>query len=149
MLKLILSAGLGFGLLYTPMLVSAKSNAVQTSWRDNLAASGMDVVSFFSGKPQPGKAEFSTRYAGADWMFISQANKDLFLTNPEMFSPQYGGHCAWAAAKGKLAPGDPQYWFVEDGKLFFNYNARVQRRWERRRNRFIQQADKRWPAISD
>ena len=133
--------------LVTATSVWAAPDAVQTNWRDNLAAEGYDVVTFFSGKPQPGKAEFSTRYQGADWLFFNQANLDLFLTNPELFAPQYGGYCAWAAARGKIAKGDPDYWHIEDGRLFFNFNARIQRRWDRKRASFIARADRRWPKL--
>lgn len=143
----ILAACLGAGLLLSPVTVFAAPDGVYTNWRDNIAADGYDVVTFFSGKPQKGKLEFSTLYEGADWYFFSQANKDLFLTNPDLFAPQYGGYCAWAVAKGKLAPGSPEYWHVEDGRLFFNYNARIKRRWQKKRAKFIQSADKRWPVL--
>jgi len=147
MLKTFFAASLGVGLLLFPVSAFAAPDAVHTNWRDNVAANGMDVVSFFSGKPQPGKLEFSTLYKGADWFFFSQANKDLFLTNPEQFEPQYGGYCAWAVAKGKLAEGNPEYWAVEDGRLYFNYNARIQRRWDKKRVSFIEKADQKWPDL--
>ena len=147
MMKRLLTVFLGAGFLFSPISALAAPDAVYTNWRDNVAADGYDVVTFFSGKPQPGKLEFSTRYEGADWFFFSQANKDLFLTNPELFAPQYGGYCAWAVAKGKLAPGSPDYWHVEDGRLFFKYNARVERRWQKKRASFIRTADARWPVL--
>jgi len=141
------SAILGLGMVISPLSAFAASDAVYTSWRDNVAAEGYDVVTFFSGKPQFGKVEFAARYEGADWFFFNQANRDLFLTNPQLFAPQYGGYCAWAVGKGKLAPGDPEHWYVEDGRLFFNYNARIKRRWEKRRATFIRAADQRWPEL--
>lgn len=147
MIKRFLTAFMGAGLLLSPMAALAAPDAVYTNWRDNVAAQGYDVVTFFSGKPQLGKLEFTTRYEGADWFFFSQANKDLFLTNPELFAPQYGGYCAWAVSKGKLAPGSPDYWLVEDGRLFFNYNARIKRRWQKKRANFIKTADRRWPSL--
>jgi len=147
MIKRIFSAVLGAGLLLSPVMAAADSDPVYTNWRDNIAAEGYDVVTFFSGKPQLGKPEFTTLYEGADWFFFSQANKDLFLTNPELFAPQYGGYCAWAVAKGKLAPGRAKHWFVEDGRLFFNYNARIKRRWEKKRETYIPSADARWPDL--
>lgn len=143
----LLTAILSASLLFSPVSAVAAPDAVYTNWRDNIAADGYDVVTFFSGKPQKGKAEFATRYEGADWLFFNQANKDLFLTNPELFAPQYGGYCAWAVAKGKLAPGSPDHWHVEDGRLYFNYNARIERRWNKKRNKFIRDADKRWPSL--
>lgn len=147
MIKRFFTAVLGAGLLLSPIPAFAAADAVYTNWRDNVAAEGYDVVTFFSGKPQQGKAEFSTRYEGADWFFFSQANKDLFLTNPDLFAPQYGGYCAWAVAKGKLAPGSPDNWHVEDGRLFFKYNARIERRWQKKRAAFIRNADKRWLVL--
>lgn len=147
MMKRLFSALLGAGLLIAPVSVSAKTDAVHTSWRDNIAADGYDVVTFFSGKPQRGKLEFTTRYEGADWFFFSQANKDLFLTNPDLFAPQYGGHCAWAVAKGKLAPGSSEHWHVEDGRLYFKFNDRIKRRWDKKRSKYIKSADKRWAEI--
>ena len=149
MMKRIFAAVLGAGLLLSPVMASAASDPVYTSWRDNVAAEGYDVVTFFSGKPQKGKPEFTTRYEGADWHFFTQANKDLFLTNPELFAPQYGGYCAWAIAQGKLAPGRAEHWHVEDGRLYLNYNARIKRRWDKNRATFIRDADARWPAILD
>lgn len=146
-MKCILTAGLGLGFVLAPVATAAAADEVYTNWRDNIAAEGYDVVTFFSGKPQFGKAEFTTRYQGADWFFFSQANKDLFLTNPELFAPQYGGYCAWAVGKGKLAPGSAEHWHVEDGRLYFNYNARIKRRWQKKRDDHIDSADSRWPAL--
>ncbi len=143
----VLRASLGAALLLAPVASFAASDPVYTSWRDNVAAEGYDVVSFFSGKPQLGKAEYSTFYEGADWVFFTQANKDLFLTNPDLFAPQYGGYCAWAVAKGKLAPGRSDHWHVEDGRLYFNYNARIKRRWDKKRPTYISSSDQRWPAL--
>lgn len=126
--------------------VQAKEG-VYTSWQNNLAVSGYDTVSFFSGKPQLGKKAFSFDYAGATWRFATRGNYDLFKTNPEAFMPQYGGYCAWAVAKNKLAKGTPDYWHVEDGKLYLNFNARIQRRWEKDIPAFISAAEENWPKI--
>ena len=143
-------AALALGIAISPMAAMpafAKSDAVHTSWRNDTAVEGYDVVTFFSGKPQDGKAEFSASYKGADWYFFNQGNRDLFLTNPEQFAPQYGGYCAWAVSKGKLAPGRADHFHVEDGKLYMNYNARIQRRWLKGKANFIESANSRWPAI--
>lgn len=147
MIKRLLSSILGAGLLLSPMSAAAAPDSVYTNWRNNIAVEGFDVVTFFSGKPQQGKAAFSTRYEGAHWYFYNQANMDLFLTNPAQFSPQYGGYCAWAVAKGKLAPGKAKHWHVEDGKLYLNFSGRIKRRWHKEQASFIDMADTRWPAL--
>ncbi len=125
----------------------AEKDAIYTSWQNNLAVQGFDVVSFYSGKPQEGKAEFSTVYKKARWQFSSEANLDLFQTNPNAFIPQYGGYCAWAVANGKLAKGSSKYWHVEDGRLYLNFNSRIQEKWDKDRAEFISLANEKWPEI--
>jgi len=125
----------------------AKSDPVYTSWRNNLAVEGYDAVSFFSGKPLEGRDEFSETYKGAVWKFSSQANLDLFKTNPEAFTPQYGGYCAWAIAKDKLAKGSAKHWHVEDGKLYLNFNKRIKSKWDTNRPDYITRANANWPDI--
>jgi len=127
----------------------AAEPAIYTSWKNNLGAGGYDVVSFFSGAPVEGAPEFTADYMGADWQFSTQANLDLFQTNPEAFAPQYGGYCAWALAKGKLAKGKPQHWTIEDGKLYLNYNKRIKARWGKDKPGFIAQGDANWPEVLD
>lgn len=125
----------------------ADSDPIYTSWRNNDAVGGYDTISFFSGKPLQGNDEFQMKYKGAVWSFSTRANLDLFKANPDAFAPQYGGYCAWAIAKGKLAKGSPKYWTVQDGRLFLNFNTRVQKNWNTGRDGFIKQADDNWPTI--
>ena len=134
-------------MLMAPMAASAEQDQIYTTSRSNVAAGGYDVVTFFSGTPQEGAAEFSTTYDGAEWYFLTEANKASFIANPDKFAPQYGGYCAWAMSKGKFAAGKPKHWNVEDGRLFFNYNARIKRKWEKMREEFIIKADAQWTGV--
>ncbi len=133
--------------IFTPLAAQAEEAPIYTSWRNNVAVGGYDAISFFAGNPQEGKAEFFTTYQGAEWYFQTEANRDLFLANPTAFAPQYGGYCAWAIAEGKLAKGSPKHWYVEDGKLYLNFNKRIRDRWLADKESFIKEADSRWPAI--
>ena len=130
-----------------PLQAHADSPEIYTRMRDNLAVSGYDTVSFFSGKPQKGNEEITLEYKGARWNFATRANRDLFRTNPEAFAPAYGGYCAWAVAHDKLAKGSPKHWHVKDGRLFLNFNGRIQRKWDKKRDTFITKADEIWPDI--
>ena len=130
-----------------PISSAASADPIYTAWRDNDAIAGYDAVSFFSGKPLKGDGRYQADHLGATWTFSSQANLDLFKTNPDAFVPQYGGYCAWAAAKGKLAKGSPEHWHVRDGKLYLNYNSRIQQQWEQDIPGFIEQADANWPEL--
>lgn len=126
---------------------AAAADSIYTSWKNNLAVGGYDTVSFFSGKPQEGKKEYTLNHASAEWRFLNQGNLDLFKTNPDAFMPQYGGYCAWAVAHNKLAKGSPKYWHVEDGKLYLNFNARIKRRWEKDVLGYVHKAGDHWPEI--
>jgi len=145
MKTLMLSLALFFAAVSVVPVMAADS--IYTSWKNDLAVGGFDTVSFFSGKPQEGKKEFTFDYAGAEWRFFTRGNLDLFKTNPEAFMPQYGGYCAWAVANNKLAKGSPKHWYVEDGKLYLNFNARIKRRWEKDIPSFVSKAESYWPAI--
>lgn len=103
---------------------------------------------FAEGRPVRGRPEFTHAWAGATWHFASAANRDRFAAEPARYAPAYGGHCAWAAAEGYLAPIDPQAWRIVDGRLFLNYDRSVQRRWERDIPGNIARADRNWPQLS-
>ncbi|WP_416878176.1 YHS domain-containing (seleno)protein [Litorimonas sp.] len=147
-MKLLLISTALFGWVsLTPLAAQAADDPIYTSWRNNLALGGYDAVSFFSGNPQKGEREFSTIYKGARWYFQTEANRDLFVSNPSAFEPQFGGYCAWAISKGKLARGSPSHWYVEDGKLYLNFSERIRDRWLADKNDFISIANSRWPEI--
>lgn len=124
------------------------ADPVYTGFLSNKAISGYDTVAYFTeGKPVKGSAEFTTDYNGAKWQFSNAANLATFKSNPTKYAPQYGGYCAWAAAEGNLASGDPQQWNITDGKLYLNYNASVKKTWLGNKEHFISQADKNFPDL--
>lgn len=113
----------------------------------NVAVSGYDTVSYFQsdGVPVKGDARFAVKYNGAVWHFANQANADTFKANPNAYAPRYGGHCAWAiGANGRLAPGDPKLYKIVDGKLYLNFNKRVQKTWLGNIAGFISSGDVAW-----
>lgn len=114
-----------------------------------LALRGWDTVSYFDGKPVPGKAEFTKDWNGATWRFATAAHRDAFAAHPEKYAPQYGGHCAYGLAKGHLVTADPKLWKVVGGKLYVNYDKGVQKSWEKDQAKFIVDADKAWKELAD
>jgi len=126
----------------------AAKEPVYTGFLSNVAVGGYDPVAYFrEGKPVEGSSAFETEYQGYTYRFSSQANLDDFVADPDAFLPQYGGYCAWAVAQGATASGDPQYWRIVDGKLYLNYDADVQARWEKDIPGFIEKADANWPSV--
>ena len=118
---------------------------------ENIAVGGFDTVSYFQGDGVPviGNAQFAVEHNGAEFHFSSQQNADLFAANPDAYAPQYGGHCAWAMSRGSLAPGDPKLYKIVDGKLYLNFNERVQQTWLGDIPGFIAKSDPAWAKIPD
>jgi len=113
-----------------------------------IAIRGYDTVAYFTqGAPAEGAAEFSTDWEGATWQFASQEHLDLFVAEPEKYAPQYGGYCAYGVAKDGLVKIEPENWSIIDGKLYLNYNDKVQGLWEADIAGFIATADKKFEAL--
>lgn len=115
-----------------------------------VALGGSDPVAYFLvGEPRQGSPAFSADYDGAAWHFLSAEHRDLFVADPARYAPQYGGWCAFAAAKNAKAPTDPAAWRIVGDKLYLNYSIEVQRRWLTDPAGFIAAADANWPALRD
>ncbi len=138
------------GLIFSAMgsVALASADPVYTSRFSDVAVSGYDPVAYFTkGEPTKGSVEITTNYMGAIWRFSSEENAKLFLADPSKYAPQYGGYCSWAAAAGYTASGDPKRWKIVDGKLYLNYNGRIQKRWEKDIPGFIEQGNANWPDV--
>ena len=115
---------------------------------NGVALDGQDVVAYFTQNALvQGNSEYPYQWRGANWVFSSAANRDLFAANPEQYAPQYGGYCAKAAAGGVLATTVPTAWQIRDGKLYLNYSAEAQAEWRQDTATKIVQADANWPRI--
>jgi YHS domain-containing protein len=111
------------------------------------AVGGYDSVSYFTGRPLVGSDAFTTQYKGANFKFANARNLATFKANPARYAPQYGGHCAWAAANNYRFAGDPKVWKIVDGKLYLNYNKSVQAKWEQDIPALVTRGDANWVAL--
>jgi YHS domain-containing protein len=135
------------GLLLASSLVAAAS-PVNTGLFGKTAVKGYDVVAYHSEKRAvKGDSEYSASWQGANWHFVSAANRDRFKANPARYAPQYGGYCAFAVAKNDLVGIDPEAYTLVGDKLYLNYSKDIQRQWEADRQRFIESADRNFPAL--
>lgn len=130
-----------------PIAAYAAKSEIFTGIVEGVAVGGYDAVSYFSGKPMEGTAEFSTKWKDAEWRFASAENRDLFAASPEKYAPQYGGYCAYAVSKGATAKGDPNAWTVNDGKLYLNFNESVRTTWRTDILGNISKANQNWPKV--
>lgn len=127
------------------------ADPIYTSFFNQKAVYGFDTVSYFvgDGKPIKGSERFKTQWRGAVWFFSSKANLDKFKANPTQYAPQYGGYCAWAIAQGKLYRGNPKYYTLENGKLYLNYDKKINDRWLKKKAFFIKKANEQYPQLVD
>jgi YHS domain-containing protein len=115
-----------------------------------VALSGYDPVAYFTVKsPTKGQESISAKYQDVTYWFSSNENRSIFLAEPSKYVAQYGGYCAYAAALGKKAPGDPTQWSVIDNKLYLNYDARIQKQWLPNASASILKADALWDGIKN
>jgi YHS domain-containing protein len=128
--------------------VMAKEAPVYTPTFSNTAVSGYDPVAYFSEqKPVKGNSKISADYNGAKWFFSSIENRDKFVAAPEQYAPQYGGYCAWAVSQGYTASADPLAWRIVNNRLYLNYNAEIQKKWEMSIPELVKKADTNWPKV--
>ena len=90
---------------------------------EGVAIDGYDPVAYFDKEQAvKGTATHTCEYNNATWHFSSAENRDRFLENPEKFSPQYGGYCAYSIANEKLIVSDPEAFTIRDDKLYLYRN---------------------------
>jgi len=112
---------------------------------DSGALRGYDPVAYFTEqKPVKGSAQFTSNHNGATWYFSSAANKAMFDDNPEKYSPQYGGYCAYGMANGFVVSSDPAAFSLVDDKLYLNYSPGVRDTWLEDVPGNIDSADQNW-----
>ena len=129
------------------------SGAGQTArfieFRSKLALDGHDPVAYFkAGKPVKGLAGHALIWNGATWHFASADNKAAVRGEP-------AGLCARNTAaiapgrcrEGYTAKGDPDAWRIVDSRLYLNYNASVQKSWEKDIPGHIAKGDGNWPKV--
>ncbi len=116
--------------------------------KDNAAINGYDAVAYFKeGKPVKGSIGLNVMYKGANWLFSSKANADLFKAEPGKYEPQYGGYCAFGCSRGYKAKTSPDAWTIVNDKLYLNYNVDVRDTWNKDQEGYIKKADANWINI--
>jgi len=144
----LLLALLSMSAFIAPAVQAQSIDPVYTTFFSNKAIKGYDAVAYFTeGKPVKGDDDFSYNYLGAEWLFSSQEHLEMFKADPEAYAPQYGGYCAYAVANGETASAEPDLWTIHDGKLYLNYNRKINETWAADKEGFIEKADAAWPQV--
>lgn len=132
----------------TSLLLMAEAAQSTYATERGIAIDGYDPVAYFTtGKATKGDSAHAFAWNGAKWLFASSAHQDQFAKDPAKFAPQYGGFCAYGMSRGYKAVIDPQAFTIIDGKLYLNYDAKVQDTWRKHTAGYIRQADAAWPRV--
>lgn len=115
----------------------------------HLALEGYDPVAYFTdAKPVKGDAAISAVYRGATYHFASTAHRDMFISDPAKYEPQFGGFCAYAASINKISPVNPEIWQMSDGRLLLQHTPEAYRLFNENTAGNLARADANWPALA-
>jgi enamine deaminase RidA (YjgF/YER057c/UK114 family) len=120
-----------------------------------LSISGYDPVAYFTdGKPVTGKSEFEYLWHRLRWRFASSEHRDLFVKEPDRYTPQYDGYCAMGVGANAVDAAhkdtvDPEAWAIVDGKLYLTHNQYWLQVWREKAEEHIRQGDRDWDAVKN
>jgi len=148
--RLLVALWLGSGLaLSAPVSAAALVNAIVTDPLTGVALEGYDPVSYFT-EPEPvqGLADFEYVWGGVPWYFASAANRDVFMRNPEIYAPQYGGHCVTSLSRGYLSDGKPRLYVITGMKLYLFYSVANREAFFKSEETSLKEANGGWAKLS-
>ena len=113
-----------------------------------LAIKGYDAVGYFAdSRPEPGSPAITSQWQGATYRFTSEEHRAAFVASPGHYAPQYGGFCAFAISRGRIAPIQPDHWAVYNDRLYLNNNLAAQQLWSLDRSGNVKAGDANWPLV--
>ena len=109
----------------------ATRNVVSDGDDAKLMLRGNDPVAYHSvGKPVKGDPAIKAEHDGLTYRFASEANRKIFLADPERYIPAFGGYCASGAHYALKARIGADTFKIVDGRLYLFGSPRSRRHWE-------------------
>lgn len=85
---------------------------------NGVAIQGHDPVAYFTdSKPMLGDPRYEYEWDGAIYWFVSAQHRELFVADPERYTPQFSGYCTASLSRGQKVLADPKIWLIQDGRL--------------------------------
>lgn len=137
---------------FTAFAQNESKRIANFSLNNKVAIQGYDPVAYFKkSKAVKGKKELSVSFEGVVYNFSTSINKELFLKNPAMYEPQYGGWCAFAmGSSAEKVEINPETFKIVDEKLYLFYNAyfnNTLKSWNKDEANLKAKADINWKKI--
>ena len=149
-----LLAAVGFVLAVTAGAVSASADdSVNTGYFGGVAIMGYDPVAYFTeNRPVKGSEEYSYEWLGTPWHFANSKHREMFMSEPVKYAPQYGGYCAGEVAfnSSVTVNVDPEAFKIIDGKLYLIYDVGNADYFADHAKELVPKGDANWPkAVAD
>ena len=124
-------------------------DSVNTGYFGGVAIMGYDTVAYFTdGKATKGSEKFSYEWLGTPWYFANAEHRDMFISEPIKYAPQYGGYCAGEVALGSVTVNtDPEAFKIIDGKLYLIYDKGSAESFAANAEADVPKADANWPKV--
>lgn len=125
-------------------------DSVNTGYFGGVAIMGYDPVAYFTrGKAMKGSEKFSYEWLGTPWHFANAKHREMFISEPMKYAPQYGGYCAGEVAFGSVTVNiDPEAFKIIDGKLYLTYDQGGANWFATHAAEAVAKADDNWPKIA-
>jgi YHS domain-containing protein len=125
-------------------------DSVNTGYFGGVAIMGYDAVAYFTdGKAVKGSEEFSYEWLGTPWHFASSKHREMFMSEPRKYAPQYGGYCAGEVTLGSVTVNiDPEAFKIIDGKLYLIYDKSDAEEFAAKAKDAVAKADDNWPKVA-
>ncbi len=125
-------------------------DSVNTGYFGGVAIMGYDTVAYFTeGKATKGSEKFSYEWLGTPWHFANAKHREMFISEPMKYAPQYGGYCAGEVAFGSVTVNiDPEAFKIIDGKLYLTYDQGGANWFAAHAAEAVPKADGNWPKIA-
>ena len=137
---------IGMTMTYEPALAG---DLINTGYFGGVAIEGYDPVAYFTeGRPVKGSEAFSYEWLGTPWYFANARHRDMFISDPAKYAPQYGGYCVGEVALGGITSNiDPEAWRIVEGKLYMSYDKAFAAEFGAHPADYLTKAEAHWPSL--
>ena len=156
--KQFLLLSLIFSVVFTGLLLAGDSQGVFNVNKSGVVLDGYDLVAYFTQyEALKGSEKYEASYQNAKFWFVSNENKEIFLANPGIYLPQYGGFCAFAVGKKNAkVPSNPQTFKLYEGELYLFFNSEYEGKpmntiipWSSHEKEMKKMADANWKKLEN
>jgi hypothetical protein len=145
--NLVVLVGAGLGVVADRALAATTERVVVDRYT-GLAIGGFDPVAYFTDTgPLQGLATLELSKDGAIWRFRNEGNRAMFVADPDIYGPQFGGYDPVDVARGVVVAGNPRLWLISGQRLYLFGHEDKRAAFKAEPDQFIEQAARRWPIL--